>query len=188
MNWVRKIFRFKLIAILVFIIAYTTNAKGQEVYGTTNGTIYLTGVWKDSVITAISTKLGVILNYETAEFKLRLDKSTLKTGNDSLDNILGSYVKDWIELEGKLKIDYIKTQSHPPEDFKIDIFLPASPIASTITGEGHLVHILTDKYSCILSLSFRINRKINHIQIDLPGLRDEIYVEIVQSVLKREGE
>lgn len=174
--------------ILVVLLIFGSNVKAQEVYGTINGTIHITGVWNDSALIAVSNQLVVLLNYETAQFELRLDKSTLRTGIDSLDKKLKKLERDILVYEGKLGIEYVQTQSHPPQDFEVEGYLTCAPHNENIIGKGHLEHIFGDVYSCILNMTFHLNLKETNLNIDLPGLVDEVHVEIIQTVLKRESE
>lgn len=177
---------FSIITSLLLI--FGLKVKAQEVYGTTNGTIHITGGWNDSSLIAVSKELVVLLNYETAQFELRLDKSTIKTGIDSLDQKLKKLDHDVLVYEGKLGIDFIRTQSHAPQDFVVEGYLTCAPHNEDIIGKGHLEHIFGDVYSCILNMTFQLSLKDINLDIDLLGLADEIHVEVKQTVLKRENE
>lgn len=174
--------------ITLILLTFGSNVSAQEVYGTVNGTVHITGAWNDSALIAVSNELVVLLNYETAQFELRLDKSTLRTGVDSLDKKLKKFERDILIYEGKLGIEYIQTQSHPPQDFEVEGYLTCTPHNENIIGKGHLEHIFGDVYSCILNMTFHLNLKEINLDIDLPGLQDEVHVEIIQTVLKRENE
>lgn len=173
--------------LVVFFILFTTSINAQDVFRTTNGKIQLTGVWNDSVLTVRSDELIIIMNYETAAFHLKLDKSTLKTGIDSLDARLKKLERNYIEYEGKLGIDYIITHDHPPLDFIVEGYLNCFPHNEHIVGKGRLEHIFQGYYSCILNMTFHISLKEINMEINLPGLKDEIHVEILQSVLNQEN-
>ncbi|MBD80961.1 MAG: hypothetical protein CL840_18735 [Crocinitomicaceae bacterium] len=173
---------------LVMLLPFASNVKAQEVYSSTIGTVHITGVWNDSIITAISNELIVLLNYETARFEMRLDKSTLRTGIDSLDKELKELEGNILVYEGKLGIEYVQTQSHPPQDFEVEGYLTCAPHNENIIGKGRLKHIFEDVYSCILNMTFHLNLKEINLDIDLFGLDDEIRVEIIQTVLKRKDE
>ena len=164
------------------------NSQAQEVYGTANGLVQITGVLDDSMLFATSNELVVILNYETAEFELRLDKSTLTTGVDSLDIRLKSLKGEFIIYTGKLGIEFIKTQKHAPQDFDVEGELIWNSKNEIINGLGHLEHIFNSVYSCVLNMSFHLNLDDLKFDIGLLGLEDEIHVEILQAVLSRTNE
>lgn len=173
---------------IIFLTSFCSSVKAQEIYKTVKGTVQITGAWNDSALIAVSNELVVLLNYETAQFELRLDKSTLRTGVDSQDKKLKKFERDILIYEGKLGIEYIQTQSHPPQDFEVEGYLTCAPHNENIIGKGHLEHIFGDVYSCILNMTFHLNLKEINLDIDLPGLQDEVHVEIIQTVLKRKNE
>jgi hypothetical protein len=183
-----KVSRKVFFSIWLVFSVFVSNTIAQEVYSTTNGIIHITGIWNDSALVAVSNKLVVLLDYETARFELRLDKSTLKTGIDSLDKKLKKLENDVLVYEGELGIDFVQTQSHPPQDFTIEGYLTCAFHNESIIGQGHLEHIFGNVYSCILSMTFHLNLKEINLEIDIPGLEDEIHIEIRQTVLKRENE
>ena len=169
---------------IVFLLALGLNAKAQQIYGTNNGIVHITGVLNDSALNVVSNELIILLNYETAQFELRLDKSTLRTGVDSLDKKLERLVRDVLVYKGKLGIEFIQTESHPAQDFTVEGYLTNASHNETIMGEGHLEHIFGDVYSCVLNMSFQLNLKEINLNLDLPGLANEVHVEIRQTVLK----
>ena len=172
--------------LFLLILAGTSNSNAQdEVFRTIKGLIRFTGVVNDSVLIASSNQLVIVLDYENAKFILKLDKSTLRTGVDSLDKRLAKYNDDYIRFEGKLGIDYIQTASHPPQDFKVKGYLNCASHNEPVIGKGRLEHIFSDTYTCVLNMTFHINLKTIFFDIDLPGLEDEIQVEIVQTILNR---
>ena len=158
----------------------------EESYGTSRGTIQIKGVYNDTVLVAESQDLIIVLNYETADFLLKLDKSSLRTGIDSLDQKLMSKESDYLEYRGKLGIDYVKIEQHPPMDFLVEGKLTRHNNEELITGTGHLEHIYGDVVSCILNMSFHLSLSEANFIIDLPGLSDKVHIEIVQSVLSQD--
>jgi len=73
----------------ILFLTVTSQAFGQsDIYSTINGQINISTVIDGKVVTASSNKLIISLDYNTALFKMRLDKSSLKTGVDSINKIL----------------------------------------------------------------------------------------------------
>jgi len=173
---------------LLLSLALLTNVNAQGTYSTTKGSIQITTVLNGEPLIAKSNSLSVILNYETAQFELRLDKSTLRTGIDTLDERLESLQGTFLIYEGRLGIDYVQTKSHPPLDFIVEGYLTCSPHYEHLTGQGRLEHIFDGVYSCILNMNFHLNLEELMIDIGLPNLSDELHMEIVQTVLKNEYE
>ena len=111
------------IILLMLFFVFTPYIRAQKGYGTTNGIINIMGVFNDSVLVAKSNELLVILNYKTAEFEMKLDKSTLKTGVDSLDKKLAYMEDDFITYRGRLGIEYIQTEKHKTLDFFVEGYI-----------------------------------------------------------------
>jgi len=99
------------VALVLFFTIFSLNTNAQEVYGTDNGLIHITLVINDSILTAVSKELIVILNYDNATFKLLLDRSSLRTGIDSIDTALRKLKYNKVELNGRLGIDQIRTEN-----------------------------------------------------------------------------
>lgn len=168
--------------------ALLVNVNAQGTFSTTNGTIQIATLLNGESLIAKSNFLVVVINYESAHFEIRLDKSTLRTGVDSLDEKLKDLRGELLIFQGKLGVEFVQTQSHPPQDFEVAGYLTCAPHYDYIVGRGHLEHIFDGVYSCILNMSFDIDLREMMIDIGLAGLSNEIHVEIVQTVLKNEYE
>jgi hypothetical protein len=166
---------------------FISHTNAQESYRSINGRVQITGIWNDSVLIARSNKLVIVLDYYTAKFKLKLDKSTLVTGIDSLDKKLKNLKYDYINYEGKLGIEYINTEGHPRMDFEVVGYLSGSKVVK-IVEKGQIEHLFNESYPCILNMSFHIKLSDINLNINLPGLYDEIHIEIIQTILNRENE
>jgi len=62
--------------------------------------------------------------------------------------------------------------------------LNCDPHYENIIGKGHLENISGNIYSCILNMTFDLNLEEINLNIDLPGLSNDVHVEILQTVLK----
>jgi hypothetical protein len=163
-----------------------TNLDAQEVFGTDNGIIQITVVRNGQVVTAVSKKLVVIINYDDASFKLLLEKSTLVTGVDTIDQILRQKTYDNIEFEGEMGIERVKTEKHPPQDFEVNGYITCSPHHMAVVGKGHLEHIFGALYSCILNMTFYIDPNEFKLSRAFGGsISGDLKVEVIQTVLKR---
>lgn len=174
--------------VYLFLVTFLVNVNAQEILRSTRGTIQIKGVWNDSPIVAVSNELIIILNYETAQFELRLDKASLRTGIDSLDTVLRKLNENVFIYEGKLDIEMVRTQDHPPQDFIVEGYLTCAEHNEQIIGKGHLEHIFDGVYSCFLNMTFNLSLNNNDIVVNLLGLKDDIQINIIQAVLKRENE
>lgn len=165
-------------------IIFLPQVNAQDVYRTQSGDMLITAVSADTVFKVTTKELLILLNYENANITIKMDKSTFKTGIDSLDKRLAQLKYDIIEFKGKLDIEYINTAGHPPLDFKVEGIISTNQ--NIISGDGHLEHISSrGLYSCLLTLKF--NLKINDLGLNFEGLnlKEDIQIEIVQSVLNK---
>jgi len=158
----------------------------QNLYRTINGTMQATVIYNDTPLVFSSNELLIFLDYESADFIMKMDKSTFKTGNDSIDNSLQFKRFDIIEFKGKLGLDYINTKGHPPLDFELEGKISTKE-ESVIYGKGKLEHMMEGSiYSCLLSMSFYVKLSDIGLLPEDENVKDEIQVEIIQTVLNRE--
>jgi len=172
-------------AFLVLTFFSASTALSQDIYRTQNGSMIVSVVSSDTVLTLTTHELLVLLDYQNATFNIKMDKSTFYTGNDSLDNKLKKLKFDIISFTGELDIENINTNGHPPLDFGVEGIISTND--NSILGSGHLQHLASGGvYSCLLTLTFNI--KISDLGITIPGfdLKDEIKIEIIQIVLNQE--
>ena len=172
-------------SILLFIFfGSMTGMKAQNVYSTTNGAIFIKGIINDSAIVARSHELTILLDYETAEFSIKLDVSSLSTGVESWDDKIKNLKDKYILLKGKLGLNSINTEKHPPLNFTVKAYvLSNNDDDKSIDGDGSLIHVFGDNYSCVLNLNFKFDWKEAGLNIDIPGLKNEMQVKIIQTVL-----
>lgn len=171
--------------LILFLVVTSIKSNAQEIYGTDNGIIHISVVVNDSILTAVSKELVVILNYDDATFKLLLDRSSLRTGIDSIDDALRKLKYNEVELNGRLGIDQIRTVKHPPQEFEVSGFMKGSNEELAIIGSGHLEHIFGEFYSCILNMNFYVNPADLMLDSYFQHIRGDLKIQIIQSVLKR---
>lgn len=174
--------------IVCLLLIHGAQVSAQEVYRTANGKVQIIGVWNGSTLVGESNNLLVSLDYETAEFTIRLDKSTIYTGVDSLDVGLKKASQKMVTFEGKLGIDFVQTQSHPSQSFPIEGYLTSVSDYTKIVGEGSLSHVFGSVYSCVLNMTFTLKLKDINVATNLSGFGDEVQIKIVQTILKRESD
>jgi len=182
----------KLIHIIALIISAfcictkSANAQNQvdEIYGSANGDIQIVGVLNDTTLIAESNQLVMVLNFDTGEFLLVLDISSLHTGNDSLDKILKKLGEDKLEYKGNLGVDFIKTVDHSPKDFDVGGYLTHASENRYLAGKGHLEYLYGDVKIGVLRLIFKLKLAEMNIHLGIEGLEDEIQIEISQTVIK----
>jgi hypothetical protein len=165
-------------------IFFLNKGHAQDVYRTQNGNMVITTVSADTVLKITTKELLVLLNYENAQFEMKMDKSTFYTGNDSLDKRLKLMKYDIVEFKGKLGLNYINTNGHPPLDFEVEGVLSTNN--HIIKGTGHLEHISSrGNFSCLLTLKFNLKKDDLGLKLEGLNLKDDIQIEIVQIVLNK---
>lgn len=180
----------KPIYITAFILCwriFLPQVNAQDVYRTQNGDMVITAVSADTILKVTTKELMILLNYEDAKFTMKMDKSTFKTGNDSLDKKLALLKYDIVEFKGKLDMEYINTNGHSPLDF--EVIGVVSTNGETITGKGHLEHISSrGTYSCLLTLKFNIKISDLGLNFENLNLKEDVQIEIVQTVLNKSSD
>ena len=176
---------FILILFHIFSLSFVFS---QDMSRTLAGTIEITTEINDSIVIFRSHDLIISLNYDNAKIKMQLDLSTLSTGIDSIDKKLKLLKEDKVFFDGKLGIDYINTEDHPEQDFEVQGILSFRNQETSIKGTGKLVHIYGNFYACLLNLSFQLKLSELNFDSNIKNISDEIQIEIIDAVLKREND
>ena len=166
---------FIVLAVFSFNISFT-----QDIYRTQNGSILITAVSSDSIITLSSKEVIMTLNNETAKFKMTLDKSSLRSDNIKINEKLSLMKFDEIEISGKFDIGNIDRHDHIPLEFNVEGIILTKNKA--LLGRGRLEHISSEgNISCLLTLKFILDK--NDLDLNLDSLNNEIQVDVVQVFL-----
>ncbi len=160
--------------------------KAQDNYTTSNGLIVFTATIDDQPVIYASDELQVTLNYQTAEIEFELDKNNLRADNGFILQLFKPRV---LRFNGKLGIDYIRTESHPVQKFLVEGTLSSSSNDQfDIHGQGTLSHLYSQSgNSCLLNLSFQMKQDdVAKLLLSAapPGI---IHMEIIQTLLDHSG-
>jgi hypothetical protein len=180
-----KILKKDCIAAFVFLLC-SFSIKAQQSYQTREGSIAIIGSYKDSIVTASSNNLFVLINYDTAEIGLSLNPATLRTATDSLNSILIKTSLKPLLLKAKMNIPYVNTLEHPDQSLNFQAELHMNKIVRTIYANGELKQIAGNAtLSSLLSLNFKL--RLSDFGIILPqSWGDEITIQIYQALLKNQ--
>jgi len=160
--------------------------RAQDVYGNKQATLTVVGRIDQKSITAHSKRVEVILEYDMATFEMKLPISSLHTGVDSLDRFFYGKNQEIINLRGKLGIDYINTENHPPQLFDFQGTLDYMGISIDVFGDGQIQHIYGGgKFACLLGLRFQLDPKL--LGWDILG-GDYLVVQIKETVLDQQND
>ena len=178
--------KYTLVLLLLTGVGFT-GIYAQEEYRTSAGTLIITAFLNDKPVKISSKKLLIILDYESGKVVIKQEIQDLTSDNEAIQQRLNSRAGQSVRFEGKLGLDYINTQGHPPLDFPVEgTVLPQS---YHVIGSGHLVHLAHGtSSSCLLSMNFQLDVDQLFPDNKLPGLSKEVYVQVVQSLLPRVNE
>ena len=168
---------------ILFFMLTTMVWAQQDLYKTTEGSILIKGMIGDSNVTAKSAHVLGVIDFEKSAFTIRVEKSTLVTGVEALDNQLRALENDFIEFHGVMDIDHTNAKFRGPMDFDIEGVLGCSDEDKIISGQGKTKY-LGAQYSYLMNISFDIDLNKIDYKIDVPGLNNEIHVELIQTVPK----
>ena len=164
---------------------YNTSS-AQQIFRTVEGRIGARGMANDTILIAGSYELVAVINYTNAEILLKLDPKTIWTQIFQIDSLLHT-ARELIILKGKLNMDFINTLGHPVEQLGFEAELTLNGVKRKIQVKGVLRHVSDGgNVACNLSLNFQIHLSEFKIE-NLPfKIKDAVYVEVSQAVLKKD--
>jgi len=175
----------KLILIMVISGIFISSGIAQEdIYYTRNATLQVIGKFNDELLFGQTKELGVSLDYETAEIILKFYLNKMEFNIDTIHTIIKDEFRE-VLFTGKLGLEYINTNSHPPLDFTIKGCLSVDNSKIKLNGEGELHHINDyGNFACMLGMTMKLD--LTNLNLDIPsGLYKEAEVVITQALLKK---
>ena len=171
----------KAILLGLFWLSYSYSF-AQDIYRTQNGSVLITTVSSDSIITFSTKQVAILVNNNQATFSMKIDKSSFVTNNVSINEELVLMRSDEIIFSGKFDLESINQQDHVPIDFDIEGVISTN--YKTLFGRGRLEHISTEgNISCLLTLRFNINKDDLGLNLENLELKDEVQLDVVQVLL-----
>lgn len=176
----------KILILLLLIAIGLQYGLSQDIYYTRNATLYLNGGVNGKALTLQTSELNVKLDYETAEIIIRFPVSSLTTDLDSLQHWIQN-INSEVIYEGKLGLDYVNTENHPPMQFTTEGWLNINTEKRLIEGNGELHHVgQSNQYACVLGLNMILDLKALNIHLPIEGLDSEFEAIITQALLQRD--
>ncbi|MCB0634383.1 MAG: hypothetical protein R2824_32870 [Saprospiraceae bacterium] len=176
----------KMLIVLLFIAGGLQHGFSQDIYYTRNATLVLNGELDGKALTLQTGELNVKLDYETTEIIIRFPVSSLITDLDNLQTRIEKTNSEVI-YEGKLGLEYVNTENHPPMQFTTEGWLNINGEKRLIEGTGELHHIgKSNQYACMLGLNMVLDLEVLHIHLPIEGLENEFEVVITQALLQRD--
>ncbi len=178
----------KKIITLVFILlstCYSTFSQ-KDTYYTRNATLTMYGQMKGDIIKLQSSQLNITLDYETACIIIRVPVNSLRSEIDSLNALLKASQGE-VVFDGKLGMDYVMTENHPPMKFGFEGFLTANGCQTLLVrGEGELNHVGGRAYSSMLGLCLMLSFNDLGIPTPWPEMENDFEVIVTQALLARD--
>ena len=172
----------KMLILLLFIAIGRQHGLSQDIYYTRNATLFLNGELNGKALTLQTTELNVKLDYETAEIII----SSLATDLDSLQTQIEK-INSEVVYEGKLGLEYVNTENHPPMQFTTEGWLNINGEKKLIEGTGELHHIgQSNQYACVLGLKMILDLEVLNMHLPVQDLNSEFEVVITQALLQRD--
>ena len=172
-------------SVLVLLsVTMAVSSYGQDVYSTQKAQIKVIVSESNSQVSYSSKELKVLLDYEDATFKMDFNPTVLKTMEGESISENNAFSSQQFELQGKLGLEYINTNGHPPLEFDFE-----GVVASTNTpvyGSGKLEHISNrGKFSCVLTLNFSMTLADLGLEEESSSSTQNVQVQVTQIVLNR---
>ncbi len=175
-----------LLTLIVVTVFWSIGFAQADTYYTRNATLTLNSEWNGEPLQLITRELSVMLDYETAFIIIRFPVSSLETEADSLNTMLDRS-KVEVVFDGKLGMEYINTQDHPPMKFETEGWLTIGDSKELVTGEGELHHIgNSTKYACMLGMTMQLNFEDLGLPLPLSGMDKRFEAIITQALLQRD--
>lgn len=177
-----------MIRYAAFVIAFgaASIVTAQDYYESFVSPMYIRGVWNDQPILATTGKNQVVLDYETATFRISFDPADLRTGIAQLDSVLVTRRNQPLVITGKFQdVNTLQTRDHPPTDYKVEGRLADKSATKPYTGKARMEHIFAGRYACLLDIDFTVPVKDLRLEHLFPGLSGSLTFYIRQSLLRR---
>jgi len=174
----------KITAILILTAFAFQLCFAQDIYYTRNATLFLNGALDGKTVQLQTTELSVKLDYETADIIIKFPFSSLVTEIDSLQEMIKNTTTE-VVFDGKLGLEYINTETHPPMKFTLEGWLNIGKEETLVEGEGELHHIgKANQYACMLGLTLHLDLEALGVKLPLNGMKQEFEAVITQALLQ----
>ena len=171
---------------LLLVSGFCNLSYSQDVYYTRDASLLLNGALNGKALKIKTKELSVKLDYETSYMTVRFLVNSLETEIDTINNMLSESLTE-VVFEGKLGLEYINTNDHPPLKFTTEGSLMIGNSESQIRGTGELHHIESSGgYACRLGLIMQLNLQELNIEPPLSGLDNRFEVFITQALLQKD--
>lgn len=175
-----------LITILFFVTTVTLQA---QVFKTVSAKVSLSGLYDSISIGGESHGMYIILNYDRALMDMKMSLRSIITTNDTLNFQIQNSPEKIFHFTGKMKLDYVRTKTHPTQKFRVDGMLTLNNISHPLTFNAALYHIANSgDAACKLSGQIVIDISKYFADASFNRFDNKVVLSFSQIVLKRPGE
>lgn len=178
----------KILLLLLCVVVGFHPVSSQIIYKSTSGHIIATGMRSAQRVFVESHRSHVTFNYQTMTVAMQADLRFLETGIDSLDKASRSGATKLASFEGKAAINEINLSGHPLRSFDLNGNLTLNSVTKPVRFKATLSHLpSSENNACLLSASATIKLSDYNLQKQLAEYSDDVDLEIVQVVLRRQS-
>lgn len=175
-----------LITILFFTATITLHA---QVFRTSSAKVSLSGLYDSTAVDGESRSMYINLNYDRAQTDMKMNLRSILTTNDTLNSQIQNSPDQLFHFTGKMKLDYVRTKSHPTQKFRVDGMLTVNNISHPLSFNAVLYHIANSgDAACKLSGQMLIDISKYFPGASFNRFDNKVLLSFSQIVLKRPGE
>lgn len=173
--------------LLTILFLFTAGALQAQVFKTVAAKVSLAGLYDSMPVGAESHGMYILINYDRAQIDMKMNLRSILTTSDTLNSRIRHSADQVFHFSGKMKLDYVRTKTHPTQKFPVDGILTVNGISHPLSFTAVLYHIANSgEAACKLS---------GQIMIDMtkyaPGLNrfnKNIVLSFTEIVLRKPGE
>ncbi|HXL58033.1 MAG TPA: hypothetical protein VN958_17345 [Chitinophagaceae bacterium] len=152
----------KWVITILFLIT-TVTLQAQGIFKTVSAKVLLPGLYDSSSVGAESHGMYIIINYDRARIDMKMNLRSIVTTNDTLNIQIQNSPEQEFHFTGKMKLDYVRTKTHPTQKFPVDGMLTVNGISHPLSFNAILYHI-ANSGDAAKSIAFTTDEVLRIIQ------------------------
>lgn len=175
-----------LVTILFSIATVTLHA---QVFKTVAAKVSLSALYDSIHVDAESHQMYILLNYDRAQMDMKMSLHSIITTIDTLNNQIQNSPEQVFHFTGKMKLDYVRTKTHPTQKFPVDGVLTINNISHPLSFNAVLYHIANSgDAACKLSGQMNIDLSKYFPDVSFNHFQSKVVLSFSQIVLQKPGE
>lgn len=173
-----------LVVFLATVSAWSTaQAQASKTFQIRDGKLGVSIYYEDTLLNIGSNKLKVLIDQNTMDITIIVDKSTLRTGIDSLDSKLQSGTTGDIRFNGRIGLPQLWVKGKPVQHFDIPGTLTVNDQTEEILIEGSIRDYREGGVEMLLYMHYDLELAKFGLDKTLPGFASTGCIEMMQGVL-----